>query len=169
MLIQEGDKLDLGSGIVWTVYDTPGHSPCHIALYEERAGTLVIGDTTGFYVPEKDVFWPNYFESLETYCNSIRKLSAVPAKRLALSHNGVIEGEVKKHFQKAIKATESYHSEMLTRLGNGEDPKNIALEKAKWVNTLTDIQPFEVMHSLTKLMLTRSQSVDGNQNLFNNP
>ena len=165
-VLEEGDRLDLGSGIVWTVYHTPGHSPCHISLCEEKEGTLAIGDATGFYVPEKDVFWPNYFDSLEAYCNSIRKLSALPAQRGALSHNAVVDGWLEGYFQKAIKATESYHLEMLERLGKGEDPEKIALEKAKWVNSLTDIQTFEVMYSLAKLMLARSQSEAGKERLF---
>ena len=82
--IEEGDMIDLGSGIIWTVYNTPGHSACHISFYEDKEKTLMIGDATGFYVPEKDVFWPNYFEALEPYCKSIRKLSALSAKRAAL-------------------------------------------------------------------------------------
>lgn len=169
LVVNEGDRLDLGSGIVWTIYDTPGHSPCHISLYEEKEKTLVIGDVTGFYVPEKDVFWPNYFESLETYCNSIRKLSTLSARRGALSHNCVVEGGVGHHLQKAIRATESYHLELLERLGKGEDPKQIALEKAKWVNTLTDIVPFEIMYSLAKVLIKRSQSEAEKENLFTIP
>ena len=169
LVVKEGDRLDLGSGIVWTIYDSPGHSPCHISLYEEKEKTLIIGDVTGFYVPEKDVFWPNYFDSLEAYCNTIRKLSALPAQRGALSHNGVVDGRLGHYFQKAIRATESYHSEMLERLGNGEDPEKIALEKANWVNTLTDIQTFEVMHSLAKLMIAHSQSEAGKEKLFTIP
>ncbi|MFH1623790.1 MAG: MBL fold metallo-hydrolase [Pseudomonadota bacterium] len=169
VLVKEGDSLDLGSGIVWTIYDSPGHSPCHISLYDEKEGILIVGDATGFYVPGKDVFWPNYFDSLDAYCNTIRKLSALPAQRGALSHNGVVDGGLEHYFQKALGATESYHLEMLERLGNGEDPEKIALDKANWVNTLTDIQPFEVMYSLSKLMLTRSQSEAGKENLFTTP
>jgi glyoxylase-like metal-dependent hydrolase (beta-lactamase superfamily II) len=165
-VLEEGDRLELGSGIVWTVYNTPGHSPCHISLYEEKEGILAVGDATGFYVPEKDVFWPNYFDSLETYCNSIRKLSALPARRGALSHNTVVDGSLEGYFQKAIKATEAYHLEMLERSGKGEDPEKIALDKAEWVNSLTDIQTFEVMYNLAKLMLSRSQSESGKKKLF---
>ena len=164
--VEEGDKIDLGTGIVWTVYHTPGHSPCHMALFEEKERTLVIGDTTGFYVPEKDVFWPNYFQSLEKYCNTIRKLAALPAQRGTLSHNCVIEGNVGQHFKKALKATERYHIEIMERIGAGEDVKKIAREKAEWVNSLTDIQPFEVMLNLTKLLIKCSQRDADKSNLF---
>ena len=157
-VVKEGDRIDLGAGIVWEVHDTPGHSACHISLYEEKEGSLVIGDATGFYVPEKDVFWPNYFQSLEVYCDSIRKLSSLPARRAVLSHNGVIQGDVKGHFDKAMVATETYHRELLQRLGMGEVSEKIAMEKARWVSGLTDIQPFRIMYDLCKLMIKRSQT-----------
>ena len=27
MVVKDGDKIDLGGGVVWTIYETPGHSP----------------------------------------------------------------------------------------------------------------------------------------------
>ena len=157
-IVKGGDKIDLGAGIVWEVHDTPGHSACHISLYEQKEETLVIGDATGFYVPGKDVFWPNYFHSLEVYCESIRKLSSLPARCGVLSHNGVIRGDVKDHFSKAMTATENYHRELLHRLSLGEVSEKIALEKARLVSGLTDIQPFRIMYDLCKLMIKRSQT-----------
>jgi len=166
MVVKEGDRLDLGSGVSWTVYDTPGHSPCHISLHNEREGTLVIGDATGFYVPEKDIFWPNYFTSLEDYCDSIRKLASLPAQRGALCHNGVIEGGVKRYLQKAIRATESFHREMMARLDRGEEPEEIALERARWVVTFTALIPFEGIKALNRLLIRRSQSAVVSEDLF---
>ncbi len=168
-VVREGDSINLGSEVVWTVYETPGHSPCHISLCEEGEGTLVVGDATGFYVPEKDDFWPNYFDSLEAYCNSIRKLSGLSAQRGALSHNCVIEGWLGHYLQRAIGAAESYHLEMLERLGSGESPEKIAQEKARWVNTLTDDHPFEIMYSMARILLKRSQSEAGKLSLFTTP
>lgn len=164
--VHEGETIALGQGIEWTAYQAPGHSPCHMGWFEQKEKTLVIGDTTGFYVPEKDVFWPNYFESLEKYCSTISKLAALPAKRAALSHNCIIEGKVREHFQKAMKATERYHTELMERLAAGEDPEKLAREKAEWVNSLTDIQPFEAMLMLSKLLIKRSQMADGKTDLF---
>ncbi len=157
-VVREGDRIDLGKGIVWGVLDTPGHSPCHISLYEQSERTLALGDATGFYVPEQDVFWPNYFQSLEIYCESIRKLSRLPARRALLSHNGVIQEDVRGHLQKAMIATEIYHRELLERLNLGEIAEKIALEKARFVSGLTDIQPFRIMYDLCKVMIKRSQT-----------
>ena len=158
VIVGEGDTIDLGDGMVWTVYETPGHSPCHLSLLNETEGTLVIGDATGFYDTEKKIFWPNYFESLEKYCSSILKLSNLSARRIALSHNGVIEGGLTDHFQRAIRATEIYHLEMLERLAKGEDPDEIALERAKWVTTFTALVPFETIQGLNRLLVRCSQS-----------
>jgi glyoxylase-like metal-dependent hydrolase (beta-lactamase superfamily II) len=164
-LVAEGDRIDLGAGIVWKAYETPGHSPCHIALFEEKEHTLVLGDTTGFYVPAKDVFWPNYFESLDKYCNSIRKLATLPAKRAALSHNGVVTGNVRLHLKKAMRATEVYHQELIDRLARGENIEEIALDKARFVDSLTDIQPFKVMYDLCKVLI-KNTSQNGKECYF---
>jgi glyoxylase-like metal-dependent hydrolase (beta-lactamase superfamily II) len=157
-VVREGDRIDLGKGIVWGVLDTPGHSACHISLYEEGERTLALGDATGFYVPEQDIFWPNYFQSLEIYCESIRRLSCLPARRAILSHNGVIQEDVRGHLQKAMVATEIYHRELMERLNLGEIAEKIALEKARFVSSLTDIQPFRIMYDLCKVMIKRSQT-----------
>ncbi|MGD9162145.1 MAG: MBL fold metallo-hydrolase, partial [Desulfobacteraceae bacterium] len=154
--VKDGDTIDLGNGIVWDIYETPGHSHCHISLFEKNEGTLIVGDSTGFYVPEKDAFWPNYFVSLEKYCNSIKKYASLPAKRAVLSHNCIIEGDVKKHLQKAMEATEKYHNDTLDRLEKGDDVESIAMDNGRFVYSITDIQPFKVMYDLCKVMIKRS-------------
>lgn len=42
-LVGEGDRIDLGDRVL-TVLHTPGHSPGHLALWEERTGTLFAQD-----------------------------------------------------------------------------------------------------------------------------
>ena len=168
-IVEEGERINLGSEITWRVYNTPGHSPCQISLNDENTATLVIGDATGFYNPAKDALWPNYFESLENYCHSIQKLSTLPANRIVLSHNGVLETDARSYFEKVMKLTKAYHLEMLERINKGENPEAVATEKAKWVSSITDIQPFEVMAAMTKLLIKRSLSASKKQNLFNLP
>jgi hypothetical protein len=112
------------------------------------------------------VFWPNYFDSLENYCGSIKKLHSLPARTGVLSHNGIVK-DVKAHFQNAIKATKTYHEEMMKRLENGEDPKKVSFEIARHIYTFTNMQPFEVIHGLTRVMMKRSQAAAGKEDLFN--
>ncbi len=164
-IITSGEKIDLGSGNVWTAYETPGHSSCHVSYYNEKEGVVAIGDATGLYDPMRDIYWPNYFNSLESYCDSIRKLAALPAQFGVLSHNYLL-GDFRHHFSKAMKATEAFHSSMLDKIGKGENPEKVTLETAKWVYTFTNLQPFQVIHGLTKLMLKRSQAAAGKSDLF---
>lgn len=42
-LVDEGDIIDLGDR-QFTVLHTPGHSPGHVSLFEERTGTLIAQD-----------------------------------------------------------------------------------------------------------------------------
>ena len=158
--VKNGEKIGLGHGIEWEVYETPGHSHCHISLFEKKEETLAVGDATGFYVPEKDAFWPNYFVSLEDYLNSIRTMANLPAKRAVLSHNCVIFGRVREHLKYAMKATEKYHHELLRRLAKGESAERIAMDKARFVDSITDIQPFRIMYDLSKVLISRSQKAD---------
>ena len=157
-IVKEGECLDLGKGVRWTAYDSPGHSPCHIAWREEREEILAIGDTLGFYTPEEDTFWPNYFVSLVMYCNSIRKLGNIPAKWIALSHNGIKNDNVRAFFQKALRVTETYHLEMIGRMSNGEDPQDIAKDKAEWVLSIADHMPFKVMEPMCRLLINLSEA-----------
>ncbi|MBN1367978.1 MAG: MBL fold metallo-hydrolase [Dehalococcoidales bacterium] len=164
--VNEGYKIDLGDSVVWNVLDVPGHSPCHISLFNPSEAILAMGDATGFYVPEKGVFWPNYFSSLDDYCRSIKKLAALPVRLGALSHNGVISGDVKDYLRSALKATEDYYQEIRNRLDNGESTDEMAKEKAKWVYTLTDYFPIELMYDLAKVLISRSRAIEYNGDMF---
>jgi 2-aminobenzoylacetyl-CoA thioesterase len=154
-VVNEGDTIDLGAGVVWTVYSIPGHAPCQLAFYEKKDEMLVIGDSTGFYSPQRDVWWPNYFVSLEKYCKSIQKLMSIPAKRAALSHNGVIQNPAD-YLRRALKATEAWHLEMIERTKKGEKPEDIADEKSKWVDSFAGIMPIGIQKDMCALMIKRS-------------
>ena len=157
-IVKEGESIGLGKGVSWTAYNVPGHSPCHIAWREDKEEILAIGDTLGFYSPEEDTFWPNYFVSLVQYCKSICKLGNMPAKRIALSHNGVKGGDVRAFFKKALEVTEAYHLEMIVRLSNGDDPQEIAQEKADWVLSIADHMPYKVMAPMCRLLINHSEA-----------
>lgn len=151
ILAKEGDVIDLGGGIQWQVYETPGHSPCQLAYFESRQGILAIGDATGFFNPEHDAMWPNYFAGLEQYCDSIKKLAQLPATMLVLSHNGARK-DARDFLVRALKVTGEYHQEMLQRTGNGETRWEIAEEKGLWVNRIADQMPLGVAEQLSGLM-----------------
>jgi glyoxylase-like metal-dependent hydrolase (beta-lactamase superfamily II) len=156
--VTEGDRIDLGEGICWTAYAVPGHSACHLAWREEKEEVFAIGDALGFYAPREDVFWPNYFVSLTQYCDSIRKLGTLPARLLALGHNGVKGGETRGFLRKALAATEAYHREMTGRIAKGEDPAAIAREKGDWVCSIAEHMPNKAMGPICGVLIKRSRA-----------
>ena len=156
-ILEEDETIDLGQGIRWCILNTPGHSPCQISLLETKEGSLAIGDSTGYYDPDRDVFWPNYFQSLGLYCDSIRKLSGLSAQRILISHNGVINGDPHAYLNKAIKATEAYHLDILRRLDKGDDPKQICKDTADWIVSIGALATYDILTFLSKLLLKNSE------------
>ena len=68
-----------------------------------------------------------------------------------------------------MQATEDYHRELLDRVARGEDPERMVLEKARWVYTFTNLQPFKLIHLMTGVTLKRSQAVGEGKGLFDIP
>jgi glyoxylase-like metal-dependent hydrolase (beta-lactamase superfamily II) len=165
-VIEEGQVLDLGNGIRWRVYATPGHSHCQISLLEEKEGTLVSGDSTGFYMPQVEAFWPNYFASLPKYCASLARLKTLTAARIALGHRGVIEGDPRPFFAKALEQTRDYHQEMLRRTSSGEDVGAIAHEKAAWVEPNAEFMPHQLTEQMCHLLIKQSLKNADRTDLF---
>ncbi|MBT8338845.1 MAG: MBL fold metallo-hydrolase [Desulfatitalea sp.] len=156
VIVKEGDVIDLGQGTKWMVYETPGHSPCQLAFLEKNSGMMAIGDATGFYNPDRNAIWPNYFDGLDPYCDSIKKLAGLGAKGLVLSHNGFCP-DANAFLAKALRITGEYHQEMLERAGNGDDPAGIIAEKSKWVKEIADQMPLKIIQQLTGLLIKLSQ------------
>ncbi len=71
--VQEGDVIDLG-GRKLHVYDTPGHSPCSISLFDERERVLVSGDLVK---PAQPLFIQVPTAVLSEYGPSLRKLERI--------------------------------------------------------------------------------------------
>jgi 2-aminobenzoylacetyl-CoA thioesterase len=165
-VLEDGQVLDLGNGIRWRVFSTPGHSHCHISLLEEKEGTLVLGDAIGLYMPQVDSFWPNYFASLPKYCASLVRLGSLTATRVALGHFGVIEGDSKAFLARALDQTRAYHQEMLRRTDSGEDAGKVAQEKAKWVEPNTEFMPYQLTEQCCHLLIKQSRKNADRTDLF---
>lgn len=164
-VVEAGDTIDLGGGIVWQVHNSPGHSPCHISFFEEKEKLLTIGDMTGYFDPERDVFWPNYFTSLSDYCDSIRNLAKLPGQKAILSHNGVLDGDTSAYLHKALKATEAFHNEILAKLDSGEDEKQICKGKADWIEEIGALATYDALVALNGMLLNNSVA-DREKDLF---
>jgi endoribonuclease LACTB2 len=83
-LLEDGDVIDLGSGIAFRVLHTPGHAPGHVCFFDEARGIAVVGDMVAsvgtILVAPGDGDMAAYLQQLE-------RLAALDAK-LALPAHG---------------------------------------------------------------------------------
>lgn len=83
-IIDEGGMLETG-GRAWRVIPSPGHSPDHISLFDEKSGVLLGGDnilrsvTTWLGPPKSD---------LKIYIQTLERIRDLPGLRLILGAHG---------------------------------------------------------------------------------
>ena len=85
----EGERLDLGDGVVLRAVFTPGHAPGHLVWVEERsniahAGDMVAGEGTILVDPEDAGDMGDYLDSLS-------RLGALATARLVPAHGPVLD------------------------------------------------------------------------------
>jgi len=126
-IVNEGDIIAVDH-LNFQVLRTPGHSDCSLSFHEPAVGCLIISDATGYYVPQHNYWWPNYFSGYAPYVASIERLAALRTEFLCLSHNAVIKGAnaVKAYFDGTLAATENYHKRILGEYNAGKTTRQIA-------------------------------------------
>ena len=161
-VLADGDTVAVGS-LSFNVLETPGHSDCSLSFHEPRAGILVISDATGYYLPEHEWWWPNYFSGYAAYLDSMRRLSALPAEVLCLSHNAALTGadDVKAYFDGAIGATEAYHQRIVAQAREGKAVREIAEQLGSEVHEKTQLAPLEFFQKNCGLLVKQSMKHEG--------
>ena len=86
-LVAEGDSIDLGDRAL-EVMHLPGRSPGGIALWEPGSGSLFTSDM--LYDGSSGAAWPP--DEPAAYCESLRRLSDLPVRRVYPGHYGPIDG-----------------------------------------------------------------------------
>lgn len=142
-VVKDGDTIDVDAGIVLEVLETPGHSDCSLSFYDRARRVLIISDATGYYVPQYDTWWPNYFADYAAYLRSIERLAALDADVLCLSHNAVIRGvdAVQDYFRRALAVTQAYHERIVADARAGKTPDQIAAALGAEVYEKTQLMP----------------------------
>lgn len=80
-VLQDNDRIDLGNRQLQVIH-TPGHSPGHICLFEEKTGYLFSGDL--IYKGTLDAFYPS--TNPNDFMASVKKVNSVPVKRILPAH-----------------------------------------------------------------------------------
>jgi len=91
-VLQNGDRIDLGQGIVIEAIDTPGHAPHHLCFFVQSHRALFCGDAVGTrhlgeYVPATG---PPSFD-LEASSASLTRLRTYQPKTLYFPHFGAAD------------------------------------------------------------------------------
>ena len=161
-VLGEGDTIATAAG-EFTVLATPGHSDCSLSFHEAGRGILIISDATGYYLPDDDFWWPNYFSGYAAYVESMKRLSGLGAEILCLSHNAALTGaeEVRAYFEGAIRATEDYHQRIVAQAKAGEAPREIAEQLGRDVYAKTQLLPVDFFQKNCGLLVKQSLAHEG--------
>ena len=163
VVLKEGDTVAVGS-LRFDVLATPGHSDCHLSFFEPTRKLLVASDATGFYMPELgEAWWPGYFTDYGQYMNSLRRLAALNAEVLCLSHNAVVVGEaaVKSYFAGAMAATEAYHQRIVEAVKAGKDVQELANELGAEAHAQAGRLPLDFFQKSCHLLVKHSLRHEG--------
>jgi glyoxylase-like metal-dependent hydrolase (beta-lactamase superfamily II) len=152
-VVKEGDKIGC-----FNVLETPGHSDCSLSFHEPDRGILIVSDVTGYYLPEQNWWWPNYFTSYPATLASIRKLAALKAEVLCLSHNAVIKGasDVAAYFAGVLAATEVYHQRIVDETKAGKPSRTLAEQLGVEVFAKTQLLPLDFFQKSCGLLIKQS-------------
>jgi glyoxylase-like metal-dependent hydrolase (beta-lactamase superfamily II) len=160
--LAEGDEIIVGDR-KFAVLATPGHSACSLSFHEDNTGVLIISDATGYYIPEADTCWPNYFAHYGEYLQSMQRLAELDAELLCLSHNAVIKGPeaVRDYFARAISVTEAYHERIVSEIKAGQSPDEIAAQLGAEVYEKTQLLDLEFFKKNCALLVNQSMKYAG--------
>jgi glyoxylase-like metal-dependent hydrolase (beta-lactamase superfamily II) len=157
-IIKEGDTIAVDAAVSFRVLETPGHSECSLSFHEPGEGVLIISDATGYYVPDPQSWWPNYFTGYAAYLDSIRRLAELNAEILCLSHNGVIKGApaVRDYLNGARAATQQYHERIVAETRAGKSVRETAEQLGSEVWARAPLLPLEFFQKNCGLLVKQS-------------
>ncbi|MHB8900952.1 MAG: MBL fold metallo-hydrolase [Thermoguttaceae bacterium] len=160
--LKEGDTIEVGTA-AFDVLETPGHSECSLSFYEPRRGILIISDATGYYMPQHQDWWPNYFSGYGPYVDSIRRLATLGAETLCLSHNGAIQGkdDVAAYFAGTLAATENYHARIVDQVKAGRPFRELAEQLGTEIHAKTGLLPVDFFQKNCGLLVKHSMKHEG--------
>jgi glyoxylase-like metal-dependent hydrolase (beta-lactamase superfamily II) len=161
-LLQEGDTISV-DGFSFDVLQTPGHSDDSLSFHEPSQGILLVSDAVGYYMPDHDAWWPDYFTGYGKYLDSIERLSALEAKILCLGHRGVVKGgeAVKAHLDRSIEAAKQYHKRIVEEVKSGKSAREIAERLGSEVYEKTPLLPLEFFQKNCNLLVKQSLKQEG--------
>ncbi len=92
--VTDGEEVNTGDSFL-RFHLTPGHSDDSLSVHDRASDTLFVGDLLGDWLWGETYLPPVASEDFDerAMLDSVRKLARVGARRLALSHGGMFDGE----------------------------------------------------------------------------
>jgi len=161
-VVKEGDTIAV-DGFSFHVLETPGHSDCSLSFHEPGEGILLVSDAAGYYMPEHDAWWPDYFTGYAAYLATLERLLALDAEILCLGHHGVLRGAeaVRSHLSRSISATREYHERIVAEANSGKPVRQIAEQLGSEVHEKTPLLPVEFFQKNCGLLVKQSLGYEG--------
>jgi glyoxylase-like metal-dependent hydrolase (beta-lactamase superfamily II) len=117
-MVNDGDRVEIGD-FQFRCVATPGHSPGHLCLYEERRKILVAGDHILFDITPNITYWREMEDALARYLDSLEKVSRLEVNLVLTGHRRLFPdlrgrcAELQEHHRARLQ-------EVLVALGDGE-------------------------------------------------
>lgn len=129
MVVHDGDEISLGDDKKIVVLETPGHTKCSLTYVIEPAGIMLAAESVGV-LERKGMCHPVILNSYEDAVKSIEKCRNYGAKRIIISHYGIVP--------------ESYNRKLWNLLRNEVEIEKAAIEKM-WAEGLDEDQITDAM------------------------
>lgn len=155
-VLHDGDEIDIGNGIVFKVFETPGHSRCAIVLYAAAQKWLFPSDAVSIPIKEGWDFACTASESFIDYLNSLKKLIDLDVALCAWEHFGLMTGEhADQIVRRVMRSTVEFKENLKTKVKQSGDQNAIAEQAAHEWLAQTDFNfiPFKVMNYITSQMV----------------
>jgi glyoxylase-like metal-dependent hydrolase (beta-lactamase superfamily II) len=133
-------KIDIGEGVCLEIFDTPGHAPHHLCVFEPESGCVFAGESLGHYHPELNLLQPavappgfDYEASLET----IGKIKARNPRTICFSQYGY-HRDPEHVIEKSKKQLADFYGLIKTMRQQGLDTNEIVQEIANLLHEGTE-------------------------------
>lgn len=124
-----GERFALSDDWEVEILHTPGHSWGHIAVWDERSSTLIIGDAVlsdGLYMADGSPAFPPTYRYVDDYVATIDMLAALSAGTLLCSHYPTMTGdEVAAFFTGSRDYVDRVERAVASALAAGEGPMTL--------------------------------------------
>lgn len=132
----DGDIFDTGTLRIEAVY-APGHLDDHYCFFEHNTGTLF---STDIYFTSFGPWYGNPAGNIREYRESVRRIMALPYRRVCTSHKLPLEGDATAQFNEHIDLFNVHSARIYSALGGGKTLHDLTISSPLYNNRFLDIK-----------------------------